>query len=453
MKNRNLYACTPTYQGADWVEASLPEKIRDWSHGHHKSMISDTDSYHGIIKSLQRLNRKKAWHWPKRRHYFITDLHGDAQAFVESLVACGSVKKTGPQPEDFVLAEHGRKANFVIGGDCFDKGPSTLSLLRTIHCLIRQGARVRLLAGNHDVRVLLGMTAVDIKKDSCNEHFFIRTGKKIIPLLKEIRDEYVSDEDMQKMPDRKESRKRLYPSETWFDDFPQTAKSYIRPELVRREMQRIREKQKHFESSCAKHGLTLPEVYAAVKKWKRLFLQPAGEFYWFFKHMRLTLKSGSLLFIHAGLDDVTAMQLYRGGVKELNHDFRRALKDKPFSFYHGPLCNSIRTKYRDVDHPLSSHGSRYIRRAGISAVIHGHRNLHYGQRLVLRKRVLNFECDTSVDCHTRKNEGLKGAGAGVTIIEPGGYIVAISSDYPYAKIFEPKMTLHKLKKQKMRRTA
>jgi len=292
------------------------------------------------------------------------------------------------------------------------------------------------------------MEAVGKHKDKYNEHFFIRTGLKIIPLIREIRDEYVTAQDMKQIPSAKECRKRLYPSSDWFDEFPDTAKDYIRPAQVKRELTRIQKKYERFENSCEKQGLSLRDVYAAVEKWKQLFLEPEGEFYWFFKRMRLSLKSGSLLFIHAGLDNVIAGKLFSGGVKELNREFRQALKRRPFIFYYGPLCNTIRTKYRDVDHPFSSHSARLLRRAGISAVIHGHRNLHNGQRIALRKSLLNFECDTTMDRHTRDKEGLKGCGAGVTIIEPKGHILAISSDYPYAKVFEPEMTLRSLKKQR-----
>ena len=453
MRKLKPYTCTPHYHGKKWIDARLPGKIRDWSYGGLKSVANDGDGYDAVIHSLAKLNTKKAWRWPKRRHFFFSDLHGDAQAFAESLVASGGINKTGPMPRDFKLTEQGKKANFIIGGDCFDKGPSTLELLRTIHHLISLGARVRILAGNHDVRVLLGMIAVDQHKDRYNEHFFIRTGQKIIPLLKEIRDDYVTDKEMKAVPSTGECRKRLYPSEGWFDAFPHTAKGYIRPAQIRRELARIQKKYERFERVCAKHGMNLRDVYAAVEKWKQLFLEPKGEFNWFFKRMRLGLRSGSLLFVHAGLDNVIARQLFHGGVKDINRSFRHALKHRPFTFYYGPLCNTNRTTYRDVDHPLSSHGTRYLRRAGISAVIHGHRNLHHGQRIAMRKSLLNFECDTSVDRHTRHHEGIKGKGAGVTIIEPKGHILAISSDYPFAKVFEPAMTLHELKKirKKLRR--
>jgi hypothetical protein len=108
------------------------------------------------------------------------------------------------------------------------------------------------------------------------------------------------------------------------------------------------------------------------------------------------------------------------------------------------LGNTIRTKYREVDRPFTHKGTEYVRRAGITAIMHGHRNLHHGQRLSLRKSQLNFECDTSLDRHTRQLENVNGRGASVTIVEPNGRILGISSDYPKIKVFDPKVTLQAL---------
>ena len=446
MRNINIYGCVPDYHGKKLLQAKLPSKIRDWSHGGSKSITHDGSDVQKVIKRIEELNRQKAWRWPKHRVYFFSDLHADAEAFIDSLVASGGVKKSGNGIDDFVLTGQGRKAVFIIGGDCFDKGPSTLQLLRSIYHLKQLGAHVHVLAGNHDVRVLLGMQAVDMKKDRFNEHFFIRTGQKIIPLLKEVREHHVSEKMMKKMPGEKACRKRLFPSSDWFDAFGDIARPTVRPAQIKRELTRIRKKLERFEMLCERQGLNMRDVYAAVESWKQLFLDKQGEFYWFYDEMKLAMQFGSLLFTHAGLDNEMARLLSRGGVKQLNKAFYQALKERPFTFYYGPLCNMIRTKYRDVDHPLTASGTRYIKRAGISAVIHGHRNLHHGQRIALRKSILNFECDTSVDRHTRKSEGLSGKGAGVTIIEPRGHILGISTDYPYGKLFQPEMTLKQLRK-------
>ncbi len=435
----------PAYHGKSYINAKLPRKARDWTEGNDKSIATDCTKPRELAQTLKKLNKEQAWSWPKRPVFFFSDLHGDPEAFEASLVASGGIRKNGPNQFDFTLTARGQKANFIIGGDCFDKGPSSLNLLRVIYCLKKQGARVRVLAGNHDVRVLFGMQVVGKHKTLSNEHFFIRTGQKIIPLLKEVWDEYLADgQALKGVPNKKKCKKRLYPRESWFEEFPEMAEGRLNPYQVKRELTRIRKKYDTFESKCRQAGLNLRQVYAAVQKWKDLFLQKDGEFYWLFKLMRLSYRNGSLLFIHAGLDNKTAKELSRVGVKDLNRRFKAALSGDPFEFYYGPLCNTVRTKYRNVDHPFTQKGTRYIRKSGIAAIIHGHRNLHYGQRLALRAGMLNFECDASLDRQTRAKEKVRGRGAAVTIIDPKGHILGISSDYPHAKMFDPDATLKKL---------
>lgn len=441
---------TPHYHGRVWAQVELPKEAKDWSHGNYQSIEETTRAE--LISTLSALNKTKAWRWPKRKHYFFSDLHGDPQAFSASLVASGGIKKKGPQPNDFILSKAGKSANFIIGGDCFDKGPSSLGLLRSIYYLKKQGARVRILAGNHDVRVMFGMVSVSNKRDVLNEHFFIRTGEKIIPLLEEVWNEYLRyGKGLKGIPDDKECRRRLYPDKAWFEEFPKAAAGTLSAEQIQRELDRIDKKYERFEEKCGELGLSLRHVYAAVKKWNALFLMPKGEFYWFYKNMRLAYQAGSILFIHAGLDNEIAALLRDDGVKRLNQLFRKSLFKSPYRFYYGPLCNTIRTKYREIDHPFTTKGARYVSDAGISTLIHGHRNLYHGQRIALRQSVLNFECDTSLDRNTRKKEGVPGLGASATIIEPEGQIVGVSSDYPYIKVFDPKKTLKQLTKKSRKR--
>ncbi len=452
MRPLHAHSLVPPYHGKSWLDVRLPRKTEDWLSGQGKSIAEDVTSRQDLIETLGNLNKNNAWEFPKKRHFFFSDLHGDPEAFCASLVACGGVTKTGKKPQDFILTPRGRKSTFIIGGDTFDKGPSSLELLRTIYTLKKQGARVRILAGNHDVRVLFGMTSVGKEQTVQSEYFFIRTGQKIIPLLTEIWNEYLKGKHgLKGIPSHKECKRLLYPSSDWFDKFSGAAQGHISDPQVNRELTRIRKKYDGFEQKCHDAGLTLRQVYACVQKWKELFLQPGGEFFWFYNRMRLMYKSGSFLFVHAGLDNKTAHDLTRMDIKDINKQFRKALQGNPFDFYYSSLCNSVRTKYRKVDHPFSRKGARYIRQAGFSAIIHGHRNLHNGQRIALRSSVLNFECDTSLDRATRKKEKVRGRGASVTIIEPKGKILGVSSDYPNIKVFDPKKILQKLKKSKQER--
>ncbi|HTV17022.1 MAG TPA: hypothetical protein VMG12_00085, partial [Polyangiaceae bacterium] len=135
--------------------------------------------------------------------------------------------------------------------------------------------------------------------------------------------------------------------------------------------------------------------------------------------------------------DAVARVLKSGGVDALNAWYKRLVDADLFELYHGPLGNTFRTKYRDIDFPLTGEGISNLHGAGIYAIVHGHKNLLRGQRLSLRQGVLNFQCDASVDRNTRRIEGLSGPGAAAVMFDPEGRIRAISTDYPFIKDFDP----------------
>ncbi|MDH3871061.1 MAG: metallophosphoesterase, partial [Gammaproteobacteria bacterium] len=253
------------------------------------------------------------------------------------------------------------------------------------------------------------------------------------------RDRYLQGKNALKgVPNARECRRRLYPPKSWFHDFPQQAVWFMPEATIEREVQRLRKKMKDFEVACEQAGLSMRMVYAAARKWKELFLYPKGEYAWFYKNMKLGRREGSFIFVHAGVDDRMAKMISEKGMKHVNQAFQKQMYRDPFDFYYGPMANIIRTKYRPVDMPLTRYGVRMLRKkAGVHAIVHGHRNLLYGQRVMLRKGIVNFECDTTLDRNTRKKEGLKGQGAAVTIFRPEGLVMGVSSDYPCIKVFEP----------------
>ncbi len=412
----------------------LPSTKQRWRAGKHYSAAKDQ----ALGIALKHAISYSPLKWPKRRIFFIADAHGDAEAFAASMLASGGVSMTGPTNKDITLTKAGQKGLFIIGGDCLDKGPSSLELLRSVRNLMTSGARVKLLAGNHDMRLLMGLRALSLKHDTLTEHFFVRMGPKIIPLLKEIHSEYlIGKRPLSNVPDRKECRRILFPSANWFEEFPAKAQHLMSKPGIKRETKRMREKINTFEASCKEVGLTLPEAYATAIKCKELFLKKDGEFAWFFRDMQLAYREGSLLFIHAGLDDQVAHLIEKNGVSHLNRLYKNLLKKNLFEFYYGSVANTLRTKYRDVDKPFSRQGAISAFRQGIHFIIHGHRNLTNGQRIMLRKGMVHIESDITMDRNSRKKEGLDGYGVGVTIIDPDGKIIGISTDYAHAKIFKP----------------
>ena len=438
----------PKYRGSRWIRDGLPIAAEQWQLGRRQSVDKDHSNHHALAEVLQRAVSHNPWNWPKRPILFFADPHADAEAFTASLVASGGIRRTGPGALDIKLTGAGRKAIFIIGGDCLDKGPSNLQLLRSVRKLMDTGARVKLLAGNHDVRLLMGIRAMGLERDTTTEHLFVRMGPKVIPLLKEVHAQYLTGKKaLSGIPDNRECRRKLFPSAHWFDTFPKEAAWLMPEQTIERELIRMRKKVDGFEDACSDAGLSLREVYATAYKCRELFLKSKGEFAWFFRDMRLLYRAGSFLFIHAGLDDRITHLIEEKSTGYLNRLFRKQIKHDLFEFYYGPLANTMRTKYREVDMPLTYHGVERAYRQGVHAIVHGHRNRTAGQRIMLRQGMIHIESDVTMDRNSRSKEGLDGYGAGVTIIQPEGRVIGISTDYPYAKIFEPETYLQQQAEQ------
>lgn len=419
-----------------WFDCRLPSMRQDWPRKRGLWIGPENDQDDFSQASVTQYCRAKMWSWSGRTVYFFSDVHADADAFLLSLVASGGIVKTGPSDEDFELTEQGKRARFIIGGDCFDKGPDNLRLLEAIHQLYLRGADIVLLAGNHDIRTWLGIYHAE-SKSPLLDHLFIRMGKKTVTLLKEIYARFIEDNYEQLMIEEPSIRELLFPSESWYVEFPRLATRWVKPEKLDKELRRIREKTVEFEERALGFGMDLQSVYAAVRKFRELFFEPEGRYFWFFENMKLAHREGSYLFVHAGVDDSLSNMILDKGVDHVNAEFRRTLHEDPFELYHGVLGNAFRTKYRQFDYSFTEAGVALLHRAGIYAIVHGHRNILQGQRLLIRAGMLNFECDASVDRNTRIVEGLHGPGGAAVVFSPGGRVEAISTDYPYIKSFHP----------------
>ena len=268
---------------------------------------------------------------------FISDPHADAEAFEASLIAAGVIEREGSHLCEYALTKFGKKAEIVVGGDCLDKGPSNLMMLRSLAHLYRLKADITLLAGNHDLRLLMGLLSLERDTDAGSQHLFVRMGKKVIPLFKEVFDQYLADTQWDKgLPSEQACRQALFPGNDWFENFPFYAAGFLTPEGIEREISKMTTKAQSFEAHCAKNGLSLTQVYAAAMKCRSLFLNKSGEFSWFFRRMQLVKKRGSFLFLHAGLDDHMAELLAKYGVKHVNRAFKKNLMHQNlFSFYYG----------------------------------------------------------------------------------------------------------------------
>lgn len=416
----------PEYQGVEFCEMALPTSVERWPKRGHE--------YDAALEQLRERIGHKPFIWPNRLMYFFADIHADADAWRRSLIASGGVRWLGPGDEEYELTSEGKRALFVIAGDCFDKGPSNLRLLRAIRTLIDKGGQVEILAGNHDLRTLVGLAYLG-RTEPRLAHLFVRMGKKTMPLFQEIRREYLEPDERSSLSEA-DLHSLLFPDERWFQQFPEVAKGLVPAKKIVKELDRIREKMVELPRKCEELGMTLAHIHRAAERACELFLAPDGEFHWFFERMDVARRWGSFLLVHAGVDDVTARLLAEGGVSDVNMWFHRLLADDPFELYHGPVGNMFRTKYREIDHPFTEVGVEHMYEAGLYGIVHGHQNILRGQRVLMREGLLNFECDASVDCNTRRLEGLRGPGGAVVVFRPDGTALGISADHPHVKVFD-----------------
>lgn len=424
----------PNYRGRSFCEMPLPTTSEPWpNHKRDKPQLAEKH-YDAPLDLLRKRIGHKPFVWPNRLMYFFADIHADADAWRRSLIATGGVRWLGEGDDAYELTREGERALFVIAGDCFDKGPSNLRLLRAIKILIDKGADVEILAGNHDLRTLVGLAYMG-RKEPRFAHLFVRMGQKTMPLFQEIRRDYLGPGQTSALSET-QLHDRLFPDERWFEGFPAEARGLVPDKKIVKELRRIREKMVELPAKCAELGLSLGDIHRAAEKARELFLDPEGEFHWYFERMDVALRWGSFLLAHAGVDDVTAQLLAEHGVFGLNTWFHRLLADDPFELYHGSVGNTFRTKYREIDHPFTDAGVQNMYEAGLYGIVHGHQNILGGQRVLVREGLLNFECDCSVDINTRHAEGLHGPGGATVIFRPDGYALGISADYPHVKVFD-----------------
>lgn len=414
------------------LENWLPTTKQDWIK-EQDLVLNTSQQLISNEKDLRKYCKQNVWKFPEQDVYFITDLHADADALYKSLIGAGLIDKYGVHDHEFSLTKKANDIKVIIGGDCFDKGPSNLRLLDSIKLLKQAGLKIILLAGNHDIRTFAGIKCSETK-DLVEEHMFVRMGQKSIPLFKEIyfkylhkklnEDELLSDEEV---------RERLFPSQKWFDNYAKLMDGKIPPKKIAKETTRIKEKIAEVETYLKRIGLKLGHLYATVSKAQAIFLKKNGDYNWFFKEMKVIHQEGSFLFVHAGLDDFSADWLEQIGIKGVNQKFQQMMKEDVFNLYHGHVGNLFRTKYRDVDFPFTKRGAKQIRNLGIEAIVHGHCNTVSGQKLVIKKGILNIECDTSLDRKTRRIEQLPGVGASFLKISSKGKLIAKSNDANFIK--------------------
>ncbi|MDF1716146.1 MAG: metallophosphoesterase family protein [Antarcticimicrobium sp.] len=420
----DLHLLPPVFD-TDACLPDLPRRLEPWP---------GAATHPQVASCLERARRHGGWRWPDKPVIFLSDAHADAEGFLRSLIAAGVVRRRGARIE---LTAFGRGARIVLGGDSLDKGPSNLALLDAIAALRATGADIHILAGNHDLRMRMAIAALRGPRSALHDHLFARMGRKILPALREVLVRFVTAADLARLPDEAACKTRLMPRQDWAVRFAAAARAELRPKVVAKEIRKLEEKLRKFDRDRARSGMSYREILAAALKCHEVFFEPGGTYAWFYETMDVVARSGSLLFVHAGLCDNMCDALVTEGPAAVNARYREAAERASPGFYFGPLANLVRTKYRASDCELTDRGVSALHRAGIHMVVQGHVNNHEGQRLLAKRGLLHLEGDVTLDRASRALEGLEGIGAGATLIFPSGDVIGLSRDYPRAKHFAP----------------
>lgn len=419
---------------------TLPRECAAWPVAEPHSGGETDACLQNVQHSLKMAASHGRWRWPDRPIVFISDPHADAEGFLRSLAVGGVIRRTGIAVNQFELTEFGRNSRIIVGGDCLDKGPCNLEMLDALAALFASGAEVRLLAGNHDLRFMLAVKSLIGLRDPLTDHLFVRMGRKVVPLLREVWDRFPTAELMKDLPDETTCRARIFPDFDWEQQFPKRASTYLSREAIDKELSGLRIKRDQFDNQVVDAGMNMRMIYASAVMCHSLFFVPNGTYAWFYERMDMIEEIGSLLFVHAGLDDAMCALLTSGGSNAVNARFREEASQDPFAFYFGSVANLVRTKYRATDKQLTEAGVQSLLSRGIKMVVQGHVNNHQGQRLLAKRGLLHLEGDVTLDRASRHLEGLSGIGAGATLIHPTGDIVGLSADFPAAKHFHPEQS-------------
>jgi len=327
----------------------------------------------------------------------MSDLHGEPEALRRGLEA----------------GEVGAGERLWILGDCLDKGPDPWGLLDALATRRAVGA-LTLLAGNHDLRVLMGLRALG-SQDPRRLHLFARLGTKSLSLLEG------SLGDATPVLSEAAAERELFPDAAWYTE----AEGHLAGDPVR-ELARLRSKEANLRAAWSSRGHSLAELHAAACAARARF-EAGGAYAWFHASLRLTAREGDLLCVHAGLSDLLAEELPQAAEWEL--ELQRALAEEALpELYWGRLAPLLRTKHRPRDEPFGERGASALRGAGVRLVVHGHQPQRDGQVLSLRGGLPHLVVDTTSDGPSRALAGLEGPGGGVTSFLPEGLLRAWSSD-------------------------
>lgn len=439
---------------SDWLQDSSAQ-VRLGNDSSNGSGKVDSLQASTIIRSYAD---KFDWEFPRHKVLFFCDLHADAEAFRRSLLAAYAITEHSSALLDVSLTDLGKSADIVIAGDIFDKGPSNYDLLDLLTLLRDQGAKFKILAGNHDIRIWLTLKAIgegdreqiDYLASSLERAFLIiseslQRAEVLKPHLSEAGADHksTSQESPCKSNDEADVYEQLFFPSHCIQASPganhQWGESKAEIKLTKQRNAWLAERWQEIKRFYASKGIEPSQILEGLRLAKRMIVASDSRYAWLFAEMNLMTHYGSFLLAHGGVDDELCQMIYDQGIAVINAKFKDLMRQgKPRELISGPFGNCTLTKYRYHDEPLSAKGIRLLHELQICAIVHGHDNQVGQQNIVYRQEMLHFQCDASLNRCTRELQGLSPTGMAVIVFEPEGRLVALSNEWPAGKSFAPR---------------
>lgn len=424
------------FEHSDWLEH---DSVAVYS-GHHGQPM---DRAGQVVRAYAD---KFVWEFPQQRVLFFCDLHADAEAFRRSLIACGAIACLSTDLLDFELTSSGREADIIIAGDIFDKGPSNLNVLEMLNQLRSQGANLKILAGNHDLRIWLTLNAL-AGADPEQIDYLATHLERAYLLVSEVlqRTPILSPTpDLRgkkfKSAGKKASSKKIF-RQLFFpeiDEETACCTDTCGERSFEGRKSWLMERWAEIETYYKDRGIEPADLHRGLVIAKQLVVDESGPYSWIFREMTLLTRYGSFLLAHGGADDELCEMIALRGLDAVNERFRELLVHaKPTDLTSGAFGNCTLTKYRPIDNSLTSTGVRRLHGEQIYAIVHGHDNQVGKQNIAYRQELLHFQCDASLNRCTRELQGLSGKGMAVVVFEPEGKLTALSNEWPKGKSFTP----------------
>lgn len=307
----------------------------------------------------------------------IPDIHGEANALLTSLKVSGYIEpKEAKWDGEWHLTEVGKKAHIVFTGDLLDRGSENIGVLEVVKKLRAEGARIEILAGNHEM-ILLNTLSSSHQSDwlhwigngggsvlkELGEHAHISTNAvTILDVLSYLPHMGKYKKNFAEMPPATASCAKLLG--WWKENSSKITRTINDPT------------DQSIRSALEQASLTDADIAAFGKLQEQAKETFLVQYRGMVESLNLMTIVDDVLYVHASLNEYWIDMLERKGIDGVNREFHTAIKDPKIL---SDMAGST-GKYGDVvwDRDLQKNLKkkpelvRRLKQLGIRMIVHGH---------------------------------------------------------------------------------